>query len=135
MFSNSLNIPCTRLNNCLDLLLSTIVERIINIEISDSEEVGVPTDHKAITFDVNLTTRDPNRNQHEIFNFKKAEFQEIRTALRNDPLENYLGNDSNVDDDWTSWKTVLFDKLVTFIPKRTTRKYVTTTWIDGELGK
>ena len=83
----------------MDLLLSTIVERIINIEISDSEEVGVPTDHKAITFDVNLTTRDPNRNQHEIFNFKKAEFQELRTALRNDPLENYLDNDSNVDDD------------------------------------
>ena len=49
--------------------------------------------------DINLETHAPNRNQHEIFNFKKADFQGLRTALRNDPLDNYLDNDSNVDDD------------------------------------
>ena len=56
----------TRLNNCLDLLLCTIVEHIVNIEICESEEVGVPSDHKAITFDVNLAVCIPNRNQHQI---------------------------------------------------------------------
>ena len=112
----------TRLNSCLDLLFSTIVERIINI--SDSEDFGVPSDHKAITFDVNLSIRTLNKNQQEMFNFKKADFEGLRTALRNDPPENYLDNDSNINDDWSSWKTFLFDKLGTFIPKHITRKFV-----------
>ena len=45
----------THLNSCLDILLSTIVEHIINLQISDSEDFGVPSDHKAITFDVNFS--------------------------------------------------------------------------------
>ena len=72
----------TRLNSCLDLLLSTIVERIINIQISDSEDFGVPSDHKAIIFDVNMSIRTLNKNQQEMFNFKKADFEGLRTALR-----------------------------------------------------
>ena len=105
----------TPLNSCLDLLLSTIVERITSIQISDSEDFGVPSDHKAITFDVNLSIRTLNKNQQEMFNFKKAEFEGLRTALRTIwiPPENYLDNDSNINDDWSSWKTFLFDKLGT----------------------
>ena len=123
----------TRLNSCLNLWLCTIVERIINIQVSDSEDLGVPSDHKAITFDVNLSIRTSIKNQQEMFNFKKADFEGLRTALRNDPPENYLDNDSNIDDDWVSWKTFLFDKLGTFIPKRIPRKFVSPPWIDGEV--
>ena len=68
-----------------------------------------------------------------MFNFKKADFEGLRTALRNDPPENYLDNDSNINDDWSSWKIFLFDKLGTFIPKRITRKFVSPPWIDGEV--
>ena len=101
----------TRLNSCLDLLLSTIVERIINIQISDSEDLGVPSDHKAITFDVNLSIRTSNKNQQEMFNFKKADFEGLRTARRNDPPENYLDNDSNIDDDWGLGKLLFLTNL------------------------
>ena len=98
MFSNSLDIATTRLTSCLDLLLSTIIERITNIQISDSEDFGVPSDHKAITFDVNLSICTLNKNQQEMFSFKKADFEGLGTALRNDPPENYLDNDSNIND-------------------------------------
>ena len=66
--------------------------------ISDSEDFGVPSDHKAITFDVNLSIRTLNKNQQEMFSFKKADFEGLGTALRNDPPENYLDNDSNIND-------------------------------------
>ena len=83
---------------------------IINIQISKSEDFGVPSDHihhKAITFDVNLSIRTLNKNQQEMFNFKKADFEGLITALRNDPPENCLDNDSNsnINDDWSSWKS------------------------------
>ena len=68
-----------------------------------------------------------------MFNFKKADFESLRTALRNNPPRNYLDNDSNIDEDWSSWKTILFHKLGTFIPKCITRKFVSPPWIDGEV--
>ena len=36
-----------------------------------------------------------------MFNFKKAEFESLKTALRNDTPENYLDDDSNIDQ-WRS---------------------------------
>ena len=123
----------TRLNNCLDLLLTNICEHIINISVSECESIGVPSDHKAITFDLNFTARTPNDNRQETFNLKKADFEGLRTALRNDPLENYLDTDNDVEHNWTSWKTQLFSKLNAFIPKRKPRKFITPPWIDGEV--
>jgi hypothetical protein len=55
------------------------------------------------------------------------------SALRNDPLENYLDTDNDVEHNWTSWKTQLFSKLNAFIPKRKPRKFITPPWIDGEV--
>ena len=107
----------TRLNNCLDLLLTNICEHIINISVSECESIGVPSDHKAITFDLNFTARTPNDNRQETFNLKKADFEGLQTTLRNDPLENYLDTDNDVEHNWTSWKTQLFSKLNAFIPK------------------
>ena len=121
------------LNNCLHLLLSSIVGRIINIEISDSKEVGVSSDHKVITFDVNVAIRSLNRNPLEIFKYKKADFEGLRTALRYNPPAIYFENDNHINEDWTIWKTSLSDKLGTFVPKRVSRKYVMPPWIDGEV--
>ena len=104
------------LRGLMDLAFVTL---IINIQIfgvpSDhihhkAEDFGVPSDHihhKAITFDVNLSIRTLNKNQQEMFNFKKADFEGLITALRNDPPENCLDNDSNsnINDDWSSWKS------------------------------
>jgi hypothetical protein len=85
------------------------------MEISDSKEIGVQSDHKTITFDINVSIRTLNTNQQEVFNFKKADFQGLKTFLRNDPPENHLKNDNSIDDDWSSWKMLLFDKLGSFI--------------------
>ncbi|CAB3987353.1 Hypothetical predicted protein [Paramuricea clavata] len=123
----------TRLNNCVDLLLTNICEHVINISVSECESIGVPSYHKALTFDLNFTARTPNDNRQESFNLKKANFEGLRTALRNDPLENYLDTDNDVEHNWTSWKTQLFSKLNAFIPKRKPRKFITPPWIDGEV--
>ncbi|CAB4023812.1 Hypothetical predicted protein, partial [Paramuricea clavata] len=78
---------------------------------SERKSIGVPSDHKALTFDLNFTARIPNDNRQETFDLKKADFEGLRTALRNDPLENYLDTDNDVEQNGTSWKTQLFSKL------------------------
>ena len=92
----------TCLNNCLDLLITNICEHVINISVSECESIGVPSDHKALTFDLNFTARTPNDNRQETFNLKKADFEGLRTVLRNNRLRNYLDTDNDVEHNWTS---------------------------------
>ena len=42
----------TRGNSTLDLLLSSILEGVANVQLSDSDGVNLSSDHKALTFDL-----------------------------------------------------------------------------------
>ena len=121
------------MDNCLDLLLTNIVDRATNIEITSSDKVGVLSYHDAITFNLDFSSRIPNDNRQIKFNFERADFMGLRKALQDDPSENYLDEDSIIKDDWAAWKSVLFSKLNCYIPKLKLRKFVTSPWMDGEV--
>ena len=123
----------TRKDNCLDLLLTNIVDCVTNIAVTSSHEAGVPSDHDVITFDLTFSSRIPNDNRQIKFNFKRADFAGLRKALHEDPLENYLDEDNTIEDDWLTWKSALFSKINHYIPKLKPHKFVTPPWIDGEV--
>ena len=123
----------TRKDNCLDLLLTNIVDCVTNIAVTSSDEAGVPSDHDVITFDLSFSSRIPNDNQQIKFNFKRADFAGLRKALHEDPLENYLDEHNTIEDDWLAWKSALFSKINHYIPKLKPHKFVTPPWIDGEV--
>ena len=106
----------TRKDNCLDLLLTNIVDCVTHIAVTSSDEAGVPSDHDITTFDLSFTSRIPNDNRQMKFNFKRADFAGLRKALHEDPLENYLDEDSTIED-WLAWKLALFSKINHYIPK------------------
>ena len=58
----------TRGDNCLDLLISNIVEGVTNISVTYCEGVAVPSDHRAVTFDLHFAARKPN-NQAKCISF------------------------------------------------------------------
>ena len=116
------------MDNCLDLLLTNIVDRVTNIEVTSSD-----SDHDAMTFNLDFSSRIPNNNRQIKFNFKRADFTGLRKALQGDPLENYLDENNTIEDDWAAWKSVLFSKINCYIPKLKPRKFVTPPWIDGEV--
>ena len=51
------------MDNCLDLLLTNIVDRVRNIEVTSSDKVGVLSDHDTITFNLDFSSRIPNDNR------------------------------------------------------------------------
>ena len=115
----------TRMDNCSDLLLTNIVDRVTYIEVTSSDKVGVLSDHDAITFNLDFSSRIPNDNRQIKFNFKRPDFTGLREALQDDLLENYLDEDNTIEDDWAAWKSVLFSKINCYIPKVKPRKFVT----------
>ena len=71
----------TRMDNCLDLFLTIIVDRVTNIEVTSSDKVAVLSDHDAMTFNLDFSSRIPNDNRQIEFNFKRAGFTGLRKAL------------------------------------------------------
>ena len=53
----------TRGVNSLDLLFTTIVEGIKNLDVTECEGIAVSSDHKAITFDLHFASRSANNNK------------------------------------------------------------------------
>ena len=110
-----------------------LARRVTNIEVKSRDKVGVLSDHDAITFNLDFSSRIPNDNRQIKFNFKRADFTGLRKALLDDPFENYLNEDNTIEDDWAAWKSVLFSEINCYIPKLKPRKFVTPLWIDGEV--
>ena len=129
----------TRGNNTLDLLLSSVVEGVANIQLTDSEGVALCSDHKAIIFDLQMKYKTKTNNSQPTYNFKKANFNGLREKLRESPLlatydDDHLNvNDTNIDVIWSEWLNDFLCKVDTFIPKRKPRKFVAPPWIDGEV--
>ena len=124
----------TRKDNCLDLLITTIVEGVNNIDVTGCEGVAVSSDHKAITFDLHFALHSVNCNKQPKFNLKKADFEGLRFALSSDPLESLFSGDDNIniEEDWASWKLAFLRRIEAFIPRRKPRQFTTPPWIDGE---
>ena len=123
----------TRMDNCLDLLLTKIVDRVTDIEVTSSNKVAVLSDHDAMAFNLDFSCRIPSDNRQIKFNFKRTDFTGLRKALQDDPLENYLDENNTIEDDCAAWKSALFSKINCYIPKLKPRKFVTPPWIDGEV--
>ena len=121
------------MDNCLDLLRTNIVDRVTNIEVTSSNKVAVLSDHDAMAFNKDFSSRIPSDNRQIKFNFKRADFTGLRKALQDDPLENYLDENNTTKDGWAAWKSVLFSKINCYIPKLKPRKFVTPPWIDGKV--
>lgn len=123
----------TREENYLDLLITSIVEGVSNINVSNCEGVAVSSDHKAVTFDLHFACRYHNIINRLSFNLNKADFVGLRFAFANDPLENLLSASSDdIKGDWETWKSAFLHKLEEFIPKRKPRNFIVPPWIDGE---
>lgn len=127
----------TRGNNTLDLLLSSFVEGVTNIHLTDSEGVALCSDHKALTFDLQIKYKSKTNNNQQAYNFKKANFNELREKLRASPLPTSYDydhiNETTIDVIWTEWLNEFLSKVDLCIPKRKPRKFVPPPWIDGEV--
>ena len=123
----------TRGNNCLDLLITSIVEGVYNIDITGCDSVASSSDHCGLTFTIHFSSRMPaNNNKGLRFNFKRAHFDGLRSSLRNDSFFSSF-SPSEIEDGWFEWKSSFLSHVEEFVPKRKPRKFTTPPWFDGEL--
>ena len=70
----------TRLDNILDLILTTTLEKIINIACIPAKTLDISTDHDLIFFDLVLRAKLFSCEKRTVLNFNHADWNSLRDA-------------------------------------------------------
>ena len=85
----------TRGNNLIDLVLTTNEHLTDNFEVTDDDSISLPSDHKAIFFDLKLHQQPKQSSERVVYNYAKGDFVGLFNSLRNTPLVDIVLNESN----------------------------------------
>lgn len=128
--SHLVDFPSHKQGNRLDLILSTHPEFFFNI---DAEEDAFPSDHFLINFTMDFkATLD--KAPRSVFNYKKADWDGLRTALRAANLQELINTRiDNVSLACSTWTSKVIEIAKLFIPKIRLKNPNSPPWIDGEI--
>ena len=119
----------TRGINILDLIITTIPEEVSNVIGFDDTVV---TDHKLISFELNLRISRKPKVKRVVYNFKKADWTCLNEALSHIPWDMcFVAND--VDQSLSNWCDFFTSAVNTHIPKSVIKNVHNHPWIDAEL--
>ena len=104
----------TRLNNTLDLLLTTIPNKVINMH--GFEDV-IDTDHTLVSFYLDLNIYKKPKIKRSVYNFKNANWSVLKEILMNSPW-NHAFVDDDVNASLFRWCNLFFSAVDDHIPKR-----------------
>ena len=124
------NFP-TRINNTLDLILTNIPEKVI--KLAGFEDI-FNSDHKILSFELNLHIPRQSKAKRSVYNFKKADWSGLKELLSRTPWDlAFVHND--VNESLSIWCDLFFSAVNEPIPKCTRRNTSDHPWIHSELLK
>ena len=128
-FLTQVNTYPTRNNSILDLVLTTVPDLIDDLY---SYQDVVESDHNCISFRIGLSSTDSRPVLKEVFNYKKANFEELKRTLSYVPW-----NVGMLDDDPNSivsnWEDLFWAAVDDFVPKKKISGMQVPPWIDAEV--
>ena len=109
------NIP-TRENNVLDLLITSIPDKIKISEILKPTDAGIFIDHSLIMFDLITACNPLPKVKRSVFNYRRADFDGLRAHLRSLNLKEKISDHGDINKDWSDWKDSFLAAVKQFVP-------------------
>ena len=114
----------------LDIFLTNYSSIISDISVH-SEAMICKSDHYPIFFKVKMNTKNKSFPKRKIYNFKKANWDQLNKDLGKVPW-NAIIDRTDPDTAWSNFKTVLFTLIDKYIPKITIKCSFDSPWFDSE---
>jgi hypothetical protein len=91
-----------------------------------------PSDHAVLCFD--LSTQQPRmpKNKRTVFNYKRADFDQLIGTVVSAPILDLLSQATDVNELWTIWQDFINDTVESCVPKITFRNSNDPPWFDSE---
>ena len=121
--------PSTLSGNILDLVLTNF-ESIDGVQIKDCD---FSSDHFVLNFNISCEITHVKAERRTVYNFKNADFNEIKTKLVNADLYSVVSNSSSVNEAWTNWLQTVQNIIDECVPKIVLNDTHKVPWFDGEI--
>ena len=129
-FAQLIDKPTHIAGNILDLVLTDNISAVGNVKVNSGWNI-CKSNHYPITFDIKLRADRKKFPKHEIYNFKRANWDKINDKLLEVNWEHILGND-NIESSWNKFKSVFFSIIDKHIPKIKISSANQPPWFDSE---
>ena len=116
----------TRKENTLDLFFSSEPSKIVRVTSTDPI-----SDHNLIVVDLNICVKKKPKSQHTIYNWKKANTEELNKFV--DEKLNTSNQPTDVEDSWNNFKSVLIEARDKFVPYRLSTSRHNLPWFNQKL--
>ncbi|XP_015748188.1 PREDICTED: uncharacterized protein LOC107327984 [Acropora digitifera] len=121
--------PTRGKKNILDLILTTIPTKVQHIHGFDDI---ICTDHKLISFELDLKVPKRSKTKRVVYNFKRADWSRLKETLRNTPWDACIVPD-DADASLENWYDLFVAAANDHIPKCKARSVNDLPWMDNEL--
>ena len=132
-YLTQLNTLATRGVNILDLVISSVPNQINNIIWLNPENSGLFTDHSVIIFDLKTSVRAGPRLNRSVLDFRRGDFDGLRSALQAIDLSTIIQQDSDINEDWLLWKDTFLTTVNDFVPSRKIKGRNSPPWLNGKV--
>jgi exonuclease III len=119
-------------DNIVDLVLTNFPDKISKIY---ANLFHYSSDHFLLHFDLYTTIEKIASPSRTVFNFKRANFNQLKTDITNSDLTDKVRHETLIDNKLTAWTTTLKNLINKHIPKITLKKEHSAPWIDLDVVK
>ena len=122
----------TRGNNILDLVITSVPNRVNVTDILSPKDTGVFIDHSVIIFQFNAFVKAPPKTLRFFYDYTKGDFEGLRTALSTINLSSIIAND-DINTDWHQWKDTFLVAVSDYIQTKRLKGRNPISWMSGEI--
>ena len=132
-FLSQVNHQPTRANIILDLVITSVPEKVQVDAILLPQESRVITDHNCLIFHVKATVIAPVKLNRYVYDYQKGDFEGLRSNLQNIDFSNIVESNTDVNGAWLEWKERYIAAVRNFIPLRKIKGKSSPPWITGHI--
>ena len=132
-FLEQMNTCPTRGESILDLVITSIPDRIKISEVLKPSHTEISTDHSAVIFDLSLSCNPIPKIKRTVFDYRRADFDGLRSYLDSLDLSELISEDGDINQDWRDWKNAFLAAVSEFVPTKKLQARNHLPWMNSEI--
>ena len=132
-FLEQMNTCPTRGEDILDLVITSIPDRIKVSEVVKPSDTEISTDHSVIVFNLSLSCNPIPKIKRTVFDYRRANFDGPRSHIHSLNVTGLISDDGDINQDWCSWKNTFLAAVSDFVLTKKLQPQNHLPWMNGEI--
>ncbi len=134
IFLKQLSVESTRLNNVLDLVITSTPDRVEIRDIISSNEAGIFTDHAILQFDIQIKTEKTKTSRcFVVYVYRNTDFNRLHEAVQAENLSAMIDPTQNINENWSNWVNAFKSLISRYVKTEMVKRKISPPWFNGEI--